>query len=134
MKRLFQIFIASILLGSLTIQAEPFITWNWTPPTTYNNGQPIPASETLIYTLHCGLDQQPRNIDIAITDPNAPPSNEDMVGIVQGVPGSYSCDISAFSTLQQSESTSSNVVNFTVTPTMLGLVPSAITDLTATIQ
>ena len=133
MKRIIQIIVWAVLLGSLTIQADPFKIWDWTEPTLYENGNLIPASDTLTYTLYCndtsGEQGPPYEIAIALDDPGAPPSQEDMAPVVRGRAGTYYCVATAASTAFGSESGYSNETNFTVTAASLGFVPRPPTNL-----
>lgn len=128
MKKFAKLLIAVILLGSLTIQADPFLTWDWDVPTNYANGSPIPASDILMYTLHCnetpGEQGAPYEIQIALDDPGAPPSIEDLAPVVQGRAGTYYCVSTALSSVHSTESGFSNEANFTVTSGDLGFVPT----------
>jgi len=132
-KRFGQAVIALILLGSLTIQADPFKVWNWDEPTQYENNNPIPVSDTLVYELHCnntpGEAGPPYDVIIALDDPGAPPSTEDMAAVVNGTPGTYYCAATATSTAINTTSGFSNEANFTVTPGDLGAVPKPPTNL-----
>ena len=131
---LVKVAVASFLLGSLTVQGNPFKIWNWTVPATYENLQPIPVGDTLTYTLYCndspGESGPPYEVAIALDDPGAPPSTEDMDPIVQSRAGTYYCVSTARSSIHGTESVYSNEANFTVTPGSLGLVPNPPTNLT----
>jgi len=122
--RYLKIAIAAILLGSLTVQADPFKTWNWTGPVTYENGQNIPGGDLINYTLHCGMVPGSYVASQVVTM-QTPPSLEDMQFIVQGMPGTYYCALTVQSLVHGTESAYSNEVNFTVLPGQLGLVPNA---------
>lgn len=123
MKRGLQFLIAAILLGSLTIQADPFKSWNWTAPTQYENDIPIPADDDLSYTLKCGVSAGGPydRFEAMLKEP--PPDLQDMGLLVQNTPGTYYCVATARSSLHGTESANSNEVNFTVLPTDLGLTP-----------
>ena len=123
--RYLKIAIAAILLGSLTVQADPFKTWNWTGPVTYENGQNIPGGDLINYTLHCGMQAGGPYVATQIVQMQTPPSLEDMAFIVQGLPGTYYCALTVQSAAHGTESAYSNEVNFTVLPGQLGLVPNA---------
>jgi len=131
--RLLKWLITALLLGSLTIQADPFKIWDWTGPTLYSNGQPIPGTDILEFTLYCndtsGESGPPYEVAIALDDPGAPPSQEDMAPVVQGRVGVYYCVSTARSSSYNTESGYSNEVNFTVTSMDLGFVPSPPTNL-----
>lgn len=123
MKRTVQIVVMAILLGSLTIQADPFKTWNWTAPTEYENEFPIPAEDDLVYYLYCGTTEGgPYDQYVSLLEEPAP-TVQDMGGLVMNTPGTYYCVATARSTLHGTESRYSNEVNFTVLPTDLGLTP-----------
>ena len=124
----------TVLLGSLTIQAAPIITVNWDEPTTYLNGQPIDPADIVTYTLFCndtsGEQGPPYEVAIALDDPGAPPSVEDLVGVVNGQAGTYWCAARASSSLYPDDSGFSVEANFTVTSGDLGFVLSPPTNLT----
>lgn len=123
MKRFVQITVAAVLLGSLTIQADPIKTWSWTAPTEYENNTPIPTSDILSYTLYCGVTEGGPH-DQFITAMNTPPPQDmDMAPLVGNQPGTYYCVLTATSSLYLEESAPSNEVNFTVLPGDLGLRP-----------
>lgn len=123
MKRALQWTVAIILLGSLTISAEPTKTWDWTPPTEYENDLPIPSSDILSYTLYCGtIEGGP--YDQFITAMNTPPPQDmDMAPLVGNTPGEYYCVLTATSSTHLVESAFSNEANFTVLPGDLGYRP-----------
>ena len=133
-KRLTQWAVAIILLGSLTVEGNPFKVFDWTPPTTYENSQPIPSSDNLTYTLYCndtpGQSGPPYDVAIALDDPGAPPSTEDMDPVVQGRAGTYYCVATTTSSAYGTESVYSNESNFIVTAASLGNVPNPPTNLT----
>jgi hypothetical protein len=114
---------ALLLLGSLTIQADPFHEWSWTAPTQYENGSAIPSTDNLMYTLKCGITQGGPYDRFEAVLQKPPPDTLDMGLLVQGQPGSYFCIATATSTLYSAESDPSNEVNFTVLPSDLGLRP-----------
>ena len=123
MKRTFQLLVAVLLLGSLTIQADPIKEWNWSAPTEYENNTAITSADILTYTLYCGtVSGGP--YDVFITNMDTPPPQDiDMAPLVGNVPGTYYCVATARSTLYASESGYSNEANFTVTSGDLGYVP-----------
>ncbi len=124
MKRGIQIFVAFVLLGSLTIDAAPFKDWFWNDPTTYENGQQIPAGDLASRTLKCGSTLGgPYTMETLFVS-QAPPSNEDMAFVVNGIPGDYYCISTVWSLTYMAESQVSNEVNFTVAPGALGFVPN----------
>ncbi len=123
MKRFIQIAVALVLLGSLTIQADPLKTWNWTAPTTYINNIPIPGGDLTDTTLHCGMQLGGPYPATQVFTMQAPPSIEDMAFVVAGMPGEYYCVATVASTTYGTTSGFSNEVNFTVLPGTLGFVP-----------
>lgn len=123
MKRAIQTLIATVLLGSLTLQADPIKTWNWVAPTAYENGTPIPGGDLEAYTLHCGMQAGGPYVASQVFEMQVSPSDEDMAFIVQGMPGTYYCAATVRSVAHGTESGYSNEVNFTVLPESLGLVP-----------
>lgn len=132
--RRIRIVTALLLLASITIQANPFKLWDWTPPTTYENLETIPVTDNLSYTLHCndtpGEQGPPYEVEVALDDPGAPPSNEDMAPVVQNRAGTYYCAATASSSLHGTTSGFSNEANFIVTAASLGYVPKPPTNLT----
>lgn len=123
MKRLLQWTVALVLLGSLTIQAEPLKVWQWTAPTQYENGQNIPGGDLTNYTIHCGMQAGGPYPAMQIFAMQTPPSEEDMAFVVAGVPGTYYCVSTVSSVNHLTTSEFSNEVNFTVLPGTLGFVP-----------
>lgn len=122
MKRL-RFAIVLLLLGSLTIQADPLKVWQWTAPTQYENGQNIPGGDLTNYTLHCGMQAGGPYPAIKTFVMQTPPSEEDMAFVVAGLPGTYYC-VSTVSSVQHATTSGfSNEVNFTVAPGTLGFVP-----------
>ena len=125
MKKTTKLLITFVLLGSLTIQADPFKTWNWTGPTEYENNTQIPPEDALSYSLFCGvIEGGPYELYTTLLN-NSPPSIQDMGPLVQNSPGNYYCVATATSLLHNTESAPSNEVLFTVLPTDLGLRPKA---------
>ena len=122
MKRMLQWTVAIVLLGSLTIQADPFKTWQWTEPTEYENNTAIPAADELSYRLKCGVTLG-GPYDLYETLMQEQPSLQDMGPLVSNTPGNYYCIATATSLLHGTESEPSNEVNFTVLPSDLGLRP-----------
>ena len=112
------------LLGSLTIQADPFKTWTWSDPTTYENGALIPDGDLAGRVLHCGMEEGGPYPATAIFDMQVSPSVEDMAFVVAGVPGTYYCVSTVDSLAWASTSGDSNEINFTVLSTDLGLTPN----------
>ena len=117
-----KILVALLLLGSLTLDAQPFKTWSWVGPSVYENGDPIIA-DPLTFRLHCGIDQGGPYPTTVLLDLQTSPALQDMVALVMGLPGTYYCVETATSSLFGSTSEYSNEANFTVTPASLGFVP-----------
>lgn len=123
MKRWLQWTVAIILLGSLTIQADPFKTWSWIGPSEYVNNLPIPATDELSYHLLCGTTEGgPYDLTVMLIDTPSP-SLQDMGPLVMNSPGTYYCVMTATSSVWLEPSDYSNEVNFTVLPSDLGLRP-----------
>ncbi len=124
MKRL----IALLLLASLTIQADPIISWDWTNATTYENGLPKETDDVWTETLHCNTtpDERgaPYEIQIALDEPGGPPSPEDMAPVHNGVMGQYWCAATHFSQKYTAQSRFSNEKDFIVTAQNTGFVPN----------
>ncbi len=124
-------FICLLFVG--TAIAAPDLLFDWDVSPTYENGEAIDPLDTLTHTLHCnttpGEFGPPYEVQIALDDPGAPPSREDMAPVHNGVIGTYSCASTATSSLYGSTSGFSNEVNFTVTAGDLGFVPVAPSNL-----
>ena len=123
MKHWIRAVVAIVLLGSLTIQADPFKTWSWVAPVEYENGLPIPGGDLNAFTLHCGMQTAGPYPASQIFDMQVPPSLEDMAFVVAGLPGTYYCVSTVSSLAYLTTSGFSNEVNFTVPPGTLGFVP-----------
>ena len=123
MKKFFQLCVAGILLGSLTISADPLLTWTWNDPTEFENGVSIPGGDLTSRTLKCGVNPGGPYPAEKVFDMQAPPSEEDMAFVVGGIPGEYYCISTVSSLTYLSESGPSNEVNFTVLPGDLGFTP-----------
>lgn len=123
MKRLIKILILTVLVGSLTIQADPFKIWSWTDPTEYTNGQTIPAGDLTTRTLKCGTTTGGPYPNETVFISQSSPSNEDMAFAVGGIPGNYYCVSTVWSIQYLVESGNSNEQLFTVAPGALGFVP-----------
>jgi len=113
-----------LLLGSLTIQADPLKVWQWTEPTQYENGNNIPGGDLTNYTLYCGMQQGGPYPAEKVFVMQTPPSEEDMAFVVAGLPGTYYCVSTVSSVAYSTTSGFSNEVNFTVLPGTLGFVPN----------
>jgi hypothetical protein len=108
MRSLVQLFIAVILLGSLTVQYSPAQTTSvpcdlgcsisWTPPTEYEDGAPLLEQELDYYTLYCN-DIYLLDLDVIIGTWTA--------DITFGAPGTYVCALTVTS-LKGGESQPSN--------------------------
>jgi hypothetical protein len=130
MRKFIRVVIASILLGSITIDAEPLKTWSWTEPGNYENGSAIPGGDLTGYTLHCGTQSGGPYNASQVFSSQTPPSIDDMGFIVSGTPGTYYC-VSTVTSLQHSTTSGfSNEVNFSVLPADLGFVPMPPVNLT----
>ena len=134
MKRL---LVATLLLAVGVAISAPIVTWDWTPPTTYENGVAI-GSDVLAYDLHCNTTSgeigPPYEVVIALDDPGAPPSVEDMAPVHNNVPGSYSCAATATSSTYGTTSGYSLEANFTVNESDLGFIPNPPTNLVLTVE
>ena len=145
-KRVIQCLVTTILVGSLTLDiealAEPFKTWFWDDPTQFENNEYIPGGDLVARSLHCSNAPADQSIpdgskafgnvgacsdryqETIVFFMQAPPSEEDMVFIVQGRPGEYYCASTVASQSQLSTSGCSNEENFTVAPGIPGYVPN----------
>lgn len=126
MKKLLQIMVAVVLLGSLTIgysQGVPVShTFQCTPATTYINGLPYAADDVITDILHCGStingpypDQTPFvcEADTVV----------DVSFVVRNIPGTYFCRAVHHSAKYNNDSRLSDAeANFTVTEDDLGFV------------
>lgn len=122
--KIIKFIITVVLLGLLTAQAEPFKTWSWTDPDTYTNNLPIPAGDLITRTLKCGTTQGGPYPNVVIFVSQTSPSVEDMMFVVNGVPGEYFCVSTVWSLEHMTQSGFSNERPFTVTPAGLGFVPN----------
>lgn len=130
MRKLIKIIVTLILVGSITIQAEPIKTWNWTEPGTYENGNAIPGGDLTGYTLHCGTEPGGPYNASQVFSSQTPPSIDDMGFIVSGLPGTYYCVSTVTSIEHGTTSGFSNEANFSVLPADLGFVPMPPANLT----
>ena len=119
MNKPIRIIVVAGLLGSLTLQAEPFLTWDWVAPIEYESGEPIIA-DTLEYQLYCGTEANGPYPDVKILDLQTPPALQDMAFAV-GVEGTYSCVLTARSDLYGTTSRFSNEVTFIAMPGSQGI-------------
>lgn len=124
MKKILRTTVALLLLASLTIQADPFKTWNWSDPVTYENGQNIPGGDLINTTLHCGMQPGGPYPASQVFDMQVSPSIEDMVFVVAGVPGTYYCVATVSSQAHSTTSGYSNEIPFVVEAGSLGFVPN----------
>lgn len=125
MKKYIQILVAAILLGSLTIQAEPLKTWYWQEPILYENSETIPAGDLVNYRLHCSNTAGGPYPSSQSFNSQAPPSIQDMAFIVNNTPGIYFCVATVESLAHGTTSGFSNEINFSVSGADLGYVPKA---------
>ena len=125
MKKVFQMCVAVVLLGSLTIQADPFKTWVWDDPTEYENNTAIPAGDLITRTLKCGNTAGGPYPHEILFISQFSPSIEDMAIVVQNQPGDYYCISTVWSLEHMTESGGSNEVNFSVASGQIGFVPKA---------
>lgn len=141
MKRWMHVIVAIALLGPLTIEADPLVSWFWDDPVLFENETNIPGGDLIARTLHCGNNPADQTIPdgseafgnvgacadryetSTVFIMQAAPSEEDMAFIVGGVPGTYYCASSVASQQYGSRSGCSNEENFTVTEAELGFVP-----------
>lgn len=117
--------ILSLVLTAFAIQAEPYISWMWEAPATYENGQAIIVGDLENYTLSCGPTSGGPYPASKPFDAQIPPSMEDMAFLVGGVPGQYFCVSTVSSIRYGLTSGYSNEVNFTVEAVDLGYRPAA---------
>lgn len=117
-----KLFVFTLLLSSLTINAEPFKTWTWTGPDTYENGDPI-IGDLLRFKLYCGWAKDGPYPNEAVFDIQTPPALQDMAFAVMGGVGTFFCVETARSSIYGTESNFSNEMSFTVTPESRGFVP-----------
>jgi len=108
MKRISLAVIALLLLSPLVF-AVGEKTFNWTPPTEYDDNTPLPQSAIASYDIECdGV--------LLATVPNAP-QDTDTYAAPPGTfaAGDHAC-VAFTVTTTGSRSVASNAVNFTVTP------------------
>ena len=122
-KRIIQLIITLVLLGSLTIQADPLKTWGWTHNNLYDNNAPVPGGDLTDFTLHCGMELGGPYPASQIFAMQVAPSIEDMDFVVAGLPGTYYCVSTVSSLAHLTTSGYSNEVPFVVSPGTLGFVP-----------
>ena len=131
-KRPLKLFIAVVLLGSLTLdldrgfylkaayaQSTGTLTISWTPPTQFTDGFPLVEQELDFYTFYCN-GARVKEIDSII---GTATDDIDLSGFQSG---NYTCHLTA-TTLLASESGPSNTINFTIGPR----VPMAPANLTS---
>ena len=123
MKRIIQLTVAVVLLGSLTIQAIPERTWCWDDPVEYEDNTPISFGDLTDRRLHCGMQAGGPYPAEHLFSMEVCPSVEDMEFVVAGIPGEYYCVSTVMSAKYQTRSGYSNEINFMATPVDLGKVP-----------
>lgn len=125
MKRTFQLLVAFVLLGSLTIQAD---LGGWRPSTTYVNGQNIGLNDVQTFALYCNTTPEEFGPPYEVVFPNynltsdLTPSQKTLVH--NFVAGTYWCAPTQFSTLYGTESGYGPELDFTVTVQTIGFVPN----------
>ncbi len=112
MKSLVQLFVAVILLGSLTVQFAPAqsqtiacdlgCTISWTPPTEYEDGAQLLEQELDFYSWYCDANHI-MDFDVII--------GTWTVDLTFGAPGTYMCSLTVTS-LEGEESGFSNELVF----------------------
>ncbi len=120
MKRLIQILITVILLGSLVLQYDEgklqlssayaqtngILTISWTPPTQYTDGFPLLEQDLDFYTFYCN-GSQIKQIDSIIG------TRSDGVDVSGLSSGNYTCNLTVTDVLGE-ESGPSGDINFTI--------------------
>jgi len=110
-RRFVKVCVAVVLLASLTLQADPFLTVAYTKATEYDDGTPIPTEETLTETMYCGtVSGGPYDVEIAVT--YGPPAYEDFAPCVKGMFGTFYLVMVHHSELTGLTSEYSNEVSF----------------------
>jgi hypothetical protein len=116
--------VSAFCLG-LIASAAPFSDYTWTPPTNYENGEVIDATDIITYNLYCGsASGGPYNFVAELPSGNSA-GQVDVASCVGNTPGTYYFVLTAFSTLYATESPFSNEVSRTYTAADLGKVPNA---------
>lgn len=104
--------------------AAPNATLSATAPIQYEDGNMIPVTDTLTYTVYCG--SVTGDYPFAFPAPNLDVGTTiDISACVQGTPGTYYFVATATSTVFASESSDSNETTRTYTVVDLGKVPLA---------
>ena len=129
MNKTLKAIVLLVLLGAVSVViALPDKTFSWTGPTEYVDGTPIPATDTITYTIKCGNKSGgPYPVEFSAS---ASPLFQDLSALVQNMPGVYYCVAVAHSATYNTSSAYSDQVNFTVTASDLTRVPSKPTALT----
>ena len=125
-ERLFKpalVFVGAVLLMVGVVSAAPNTDFSWTEPTQYEDGNVIPATDILSYTLQCGnTSGGPYNFQFAMGS-SVSTANVDVGACVGGVPGTYYFVATATSADFNTESVFSNEASRTYTAADLGKVP-----------
>ena len=125
MKRTFQIFIAAILFGSLTIQAD---FAGWRPSTSYENGETIPSSDVQTFQLYCNTTPDefgpPYEVLFSPYDLTASLTPSQQTLVSGGQSGTYWCAPTQTSTVYAAESRYGPEQDFIVTAQTMGFVPN----------
>jgi hypothetical protein len=109
MKRSIKFLLLTLLITSPLVFAVGEKTFNWTPPTQYEDSTPLPQSEIASYDIEC-------DGSLLTTVPNAP-LNTDTYQAPAGTfsVGTHTC-VAFTVTTEGVRSGPSNTVNFTVAP------------------
>jgi len=104
--------------------AAPNTDFTWTAPTNYVDGQIIPATDILSYTIYCSATQGGPYNDVYPAGIAENIANLDVGSCVQGVPGTYYFVATAFSPDFNAESAFSGEASRTYSAIDLGKVPN----------
>ena len=103
------IILALLAPLTLTAQSGNAVTFNWTPPTAYEDGSSLdPATDIIEYRIYCSGDATVTMIAPGGVNDSYSASYSELP------PGDYTCTATAVAS-NQLESDHTNAVNFTVT-------------------
>ncbi len=118
MKRFFYLVLALLLVGPLAFAIQPK-TFDWVPPTLYEDGSALPDAEITSYNIYCNSVLLGNAPNTGGTDTwTSPPLP----------PGVYACHATTVASNGE-ESVPSNTSNFTVDPSK----PAAPTNFSVTL-
>jgi hypothetical protein len=126
MKKVYFVVLALILVAVLQeAKAVPVSEFSATPPTQYEDGTMIPATDVLSFRIYCSDTLGGPYLFSYDTPTIAPGTQIDVSTCVQEVPGTYYFVATAISQTFSSESGDSNEVTRTYSAIDLGKTPLA---------